>query len=195
MSKTSTFQTPFRRRAEGRTNYVKRLAFVKSGLVRAVVRKSTNNLSVQFVQTEHGKDAVLTAAHTKELNAYDYKGHGGNIPAAYLTGYLAGKKMTAKQKGAEIIVDLGIQPAIHGTRLFAAIKGMVDAGANVKADAVSFPKTERLTGKHVDAYAQKEPSKMNRHQFALYVKEKVSIDKFSNMVEEAKKTIDERVKA
>ena len=195
MSKTSTYQPPFRRRGEGRTNYVKRLAFVKSGLVRAVVRKSTNNLSVQFVQTDHGKDSVLTAAHTKEMNAYDYKGHGGNIPAAYLTGYLAGKKMTVKQKDAEIIVDLGIQPAIHGTRLFAAIKGMVDAGAKVKADAVAFPKTERLTGKHVDAYAQKEPSKMNRHQFALYVKEKVSIDQFSHMVDAAKKTIDERVKA
>lgn len=195
MTKTSTYQPPFRRRMEGRTNYVKRLAFVKSGLTRAVVRKSTNNLSVQFMRTEHGKDSVLAAAHTKELSTYAYKGHGGNIPAAYLTGYLAGKKVLAQQKDAEIIVDLGIQPAIHGTRLFAAIKGMVDAGAKVKVDPVSFPKTDRLVGKHVDAFAQKEPSKMNRNQFALYLTEKVPINTFSQMVEAAKKTIDERVKA
>lgn len=195
MSKTSTFQTPFRRRAEGRTNYTKRLAFVKGGLTRAVIRKSTNNLSVQLVQTEKGNDAIVVAAHTKELSEYTYKGHGGNIPAAYLTGYLAGKKLAAKQKSGDVIVDLGIQPAIHGTRLFAAIKGMVDAGISVKADPVSFPKVERLAGKHVDAYAQKEPSKMNRSQFASYVKENVSVEKFSAMVETTKKTIDERVKA
>lgn len=195
MSKTSTYQTPFRRRHEGRTNYAKRLAFVKSGLARAVVRKSTNNLSVQFVQTENGKDAIVVAAHTKELHEYTYKGHGGNIPAAYLTGYLAGKRMIGKQKDAETIVDLGIQPAIHGTRLFAAIKGMIDAGVKVKADPVSFPKTERLVGKHVDAYATKEPSKMNRTQFGAYLKDHVDVNKFSHMVETAKKTIDERVKA
>ena len=195
MSKTSTYQTPFRRRLEGRTNYTKRLAYVKSGLARAVVRKSTNNLSVQFVQSDGGKDSIVTSAHTKELNEYLYKGHGGNVPAAYLTGYLAGKRMVGQSKDAETIVDLGIQTVKHGTRLFAAIKGIVDAGVKVKADPVSFPKTERLVGKHVDAYAAKEPSKMNRTQFGTYLKEHVDVNKFSHMVETAKKTIDERVKA
>jgi large subunit ribosomal protein L18 len=195
MSKTSTYQTPFRRRHEGRTNYAKRLAYVKSGMPRAVVRKSTNNLSVQFIQTTEGKDSIVASAHTKELNEYTYKGHGGNVPAAYLTGYLAGKRMLTVQKEAETIVDFGIQPVIHGTRLFAAIKGIVDAGVKVKADAVSFPKEERVQGKHVDLFASKEPSKMNRTQFQSYLKNHVNVNTFSHMVETTKKTITERVKA
>ena len=129
MSKTNTFRTPFRRRAEGSTNYVKRMAFMKSGKPRAVIRKSTNNLGVQFVRTEKGKDSIMAAAHTKELAHYHYDGHGGNLPAAYLTGLLAGTRM--KGKAESVIVDLGVQPAILGTRLFAAVKGIQDAGVNV----------------------------------------------------------------
>jgi large subunit ribosomal protein L18 len=103
--------------------------------------------------------------------------------------------MLTVQKEAETIVDFGIQPVIHGTRLFAAIKGIVDAGVKVKADAVSFPKEERVQGKHVDLFASKEPSKMNRTQFQSYLKNHVNVNTFSHMVETTKKTITERVKA
>ncbi len=195
MSKTSTFNVPFRRRKEGRTNYYKRLAMVKSVNPRAVIRKSTNHLLIQLVQTEHGKDSVIASAHTQELGGFDYKGHGGNIPAAYLVGYLLGKRMIEQKKNVETIVDLGVQPPVHGTRLFAAVKGLVDAGINVKADPISFPKEDRLKGKHVEAFAKKEPSKMNRSQFGSYVKKSISTEGFSNMVEASKKTIDGRVKA
>jgi large subunit ribosomal protein L18 len=187
MSKTSTFRTAFRRRAEGRTNYVKRMAFVKSGKPRAVIRKSTNNLGVQFVTTLNGKDSVIAAAHTKELAQFHYAGHGGNIPAAYLTGLLAGTRM--KGKAESVIVDLGVQPSIHGTRLFAAVKGIQDAGVNVMVDAIALPKEDRLHGKHVDAFAKGEPSKKNTTQFSSYSTKKINPTEFSKTVENAKKAI------
>mgnify|MGYP001370434569 FL=1 len=36
----TTFSMPFRRRREGKTNYAKRLAFIKGGQTRMVVRRS-----------------------------------------------------------------------------------------------------------------------------------------------------------
>lgn len=187
MSKTSTFATPFKRRAEGKTNYTKRLAYLKSGKPRAVIRKSTNNMQVQFVQTQNGKDSIMAAAHSKELPVFHYAGHGGNIPAAYLTGLLAGTRM--KGKAESVIVDLGIQPTILGTRLFAAVKGIQDAGVTVHADAGAFPKDDRLHGKHVDAFAKHESSKKNSKQFSTYANKKVNPTEFSKAIEQAKKAI------
>lgn len=195
MSKTSTLQTPFRRRAEGRTNYAKRMAFLKSGKVRAIVRKSTNHMRVQFVESKDGIDRVVASAYSKELNEFSYKGHGGNIPAAYLTGLLAGARFKHAKREGDVIVDIGIQPPQHGSRLFAAVKGIADAGISVKADPVSFPKEDRLHGKHVDAFAKGDASKMNATQFARYAKEKTDAKAFSSMIEHTKKTILESVKA
>jgi large subunit ribosomal protein L18 len=194
MSKTSTYNPPFKRRAEGKTNYSKRMAFLKSGMPRAVIRKSTNNLRVQFIQTENGKDTIITSSHTKELGEYHYAGHLGNVPAAYLTGLLGGMRL-ARQKTKEVIVDLGVQPSILGTRLFAAVKGIQDAGIVVHADALAFPKEDRLMGKHIEAYAQQDYSKMNRNQFSTYAAKKMNPSEFSKTIEQIKKAILEGVKA
>ncbi len=186
MSKTSTFAVAFRRRREGRTNYVKRLAFMKSGVPRAVIRKSTNHLSVQFVQTQNGKDFVLASGHTQELRKYEYVGHTGNIPAAYLAGYLAGKRFS-NQKTTETIVDIGTQRNVLGTRLFAAVKGIKDAGISIRADEESFPKPERVMGKHIESLAKATASKTNAHSLDL--------SRFSGMVEASKRNIDMGVRA
>ncbi|MFH0970612.1 MAG: 50S ribosomal protein L18 [Candidatus Diapherotrites archaeon] len=185
---TSTYLKPFRRRAEGRTNYTKRLAFLKSGFSRAVIRKSTNHMNIQCVKSTEGKDKIIAAAHTKELGKFSYNGHGGNIPAAYLTGLLAGKRMLKKDV-KEIIVDLGVQPPVLGTRLFAAVKGIQDAGVTVHADTTSFPKEGRLTGKHIEEFAQHASSKTNTNQFSTYAGKKIDTRAFTKTVELAKKEI------
>ena len=166
---------------------------MKSDAPRAVVRKSTNHVTVQIVQTaKEGVDHVMASGHTKELAGFGYTGHGGNVPAAYLAGYLAGLRMGKKTEDAEAIVDLGVQTTTHGTRLFAAVNGIMDAGIKVKVDPVAFPSNERLSGKHIAAFSQKEPSKMNRTQFSRYVSKKVDVQLFSEMVEAAKKNMSER---
>jgi len=58
----------------------------------------------------------------------------------------------AKKKGVEkVIVDLGLQP--RGSRLYAAVKGAKDNGLEVPASDDIFPAADRLSGKHIAAYA------------------------------------------
>ena len=44
---------------------------------------------------------------------------------------------------------------VHGSRIYAAIKGMIDGGMKINADAKSFPSKERLMGEHLDEEAKK----------------------------------------
>jgi large subunit ribosomal protein L18 len=72
----------------------------------------------------------------------------GNVPAAYLTGLLAGKK--AKRLNVnEAILDIGLQNSTKGSRIYAAVKGIIDSGVNVPHDVEMLPKEDRLTGKHI----------------------------------------------
>jgi large subunit ribosomal protein L18 len=176
MSKTSTFTTKFRRRREGKTNYVKRLAQLKSGKVRAVVRRSTNHMRVQFIAFENGMDRVVAEGTTTELKNYQYTGHTGNVPAAYLAGYLAGKRFL--EKGKEAIADIGVYRPPLGTRVFAAVKGIADAGVQIPLDVEAAPKADRLSGKHIEANAAK----------------KASAKDFTKMVSQAKEMINAGVK-
>ncbi len=189
MKLARTYRKKFARREEGRTNYVKRLAFLKNPLPRAVIRKSTNHIQVQFVSSTNGADKIIASAHTNELKKFLYNGHTGNIPAAYLVGVLAGKRFAARKQG-ETIIDIGIQAPILGTRLFAAVKGIQDSGITVHADEESFPKEDRLNGKHIDSYASKGMhSKTNPKQFSSYNGKKVNPAEFSKMVLDTKSAI------
>ncbi|MBU0662124.1 MAG: 50S ribosomal protein L18 [Candidatus Diapherotrites archaeon] len=152
MSHTSTYETPFRRRREDKTNYVKRFAMLKSGMPRLVVRKSNNTTIVQLAEFVEKGDVMLAVANSHELKALGWKGHGGNLPAAYLTGMLCGKRaLDGKFKGNEggVIADIGLNTPVHGSRVFAAIKGAIDAGLKVKCDEKAFPAEDRIGGKHI----------------------------------------------
>jgi large subunit ribosomal protein L18 len=57
------------------------------------------------------------------------------------------------QKGMkEAVLDIGMQKSIKGCRLFAALKGVVDAGVEVPHSDDILPSEDRLTGKHIDAH-------------------------------------------
>ena len=139
-----------RRRREGRTNYRRRLGLLRSGKVRIVVRKSLKNTQVQFVGYKEGGDNILASANSKELiNKYNWKYSTSTTPAAYLTGILAGKR--AKDKGIdECILDTGRHPPITGSKIFASIKGVIDAGIECPYNEEKIPKEDRITGKHLD---------------------------------------------
>jgi large subunit ribosomal protein L18 len=142
---------PHRRRREQKTDYDQRLELLKSGKVRAVVRRTNNHARIQFVQYRRDGDETVTAAHSKQLDDYGWDHHTGNLPAAYLTGYLAGHR--AQDAGIqEAVIDLGLQNSQHGTRIFAAIKGLVDAGLAVNVDDEVFPEGRRVHGAHIDEY-------------------------------------------
>lgn len=149
MSRKSTYEMGFRRRREEKTNYVKRLGMLKCGQMRLVVRKSNNNTTVQMVKYEKRGDEIIASAISKELAGFGWGAHTGNVPSAYLTGLLCGFR--ARKKGTEsAILDIGLNTPVHGSRIFAALKGAVDAGLKVKCDESVFPSAERVCGKHIN---------------------------------------------
>ena len=86
------YRVPFRRRREGRTDYRARYKMVISGKIRAVVRKSLRNIVIHFVRAKLEGDETLVFTKSTELTKYGWRYNRGNVPAAYLTGYLAGLK-------------------------------------------------------------------------------------------------------
>ncbi|MBN2127044.1 MAG: 50S ribosomal protein L18 [Candidatus Diapherotrites archaeon] len=154
MKASCTYTVPFRRRKEQKTNYKKRLAAVKSGKPRLVVRGSNKSFIAEIIVYKPEGDNVICYTHSNELKKFGWKHHNGNIPAAYLTGFLCAKKGMQK-KIEEAILDIGLTTPVHGSRVFSALKGAIDAGIKINAEEV-YPKEERIKGKHCSADLEKD---------------------------------------
>ena len=149
------YNVAFRRRREERTNYYSRKKLLSSHEARAVVRRSNKNISIQFAVFGMEGDSVLASATSKDLKALGWSRACSNIPAAYLTGYLAGKK--ALKAGIEYaVLDIGMQKVQYGGVLFAAVAGMCDAGLEVPHGDDVLPDEERILGKHIDEAIEAE---------------------------------------
>ena len=139
-----------RRRREGKTDYRKRLALIKSKTTRIVIRKSINNTTIQFVNYKEKGDNIIATATSKELvKKYNWNYSTSITPAAYLTGLLAGKR--AKEQGIkECILDIGRYVPVKGSKVFAGLKGVIDAGIDCPYSKEKIPSEERITGQHLD---------------------------------------------
>jgi large subunit ribosomal protein L18 len=178
-----------RRRREGKTDYQARKALVLSGRPRIVARNSLKNSSVQIVIAKPVGDFVLAAAHSKELKKFGWKAPTGNVPAAYLTGFLCGLK--AKAKGAsEAILDIGLVAPTKGSKLFAVLSGVVDAGVVVPHDEAKIVK-DMLKGEHIAKYGKSlgAGSEVYSAKFSKYLAEKVSPEKLPEHVAKVKAEI------
>ncbi|MEM5778506.1 MAG: 50S ribosomal protein L18 [Candidatus Aenigmatarchaeota archaeon] len=145
---------PLKRRSKKKTNYKKRLALLKSRKTRLVIRKSLSNISVQFINYKPEGDETVVSANSVELKKFGLK-HGGNLPAAYLTGFLAGKR--AKDKNIqEAVLDIGLQTSTKGSRIYAALKGVLDSGINVPHSKEVLPTEDRIRGKHISEAIEKQ---------------------------------------
>ena len=171
MKKNRVKTVIYRRKREGKTNYPKRIRLLSSGKPRLVVRKSLKNMHIQIITYTEKGDKVLASADSRELIKYGWNLNRGNLPAAYLTGLLIGKK--ARGKAEEAILDIGLQESIGGSRVYAALKGAVDAGMKIPHSDDIFPDEKRIRGENITAYALKlkkeEPDKFKRF-FADYEK-------------------------
>lgn len=137
-----------KRRRLQKTDYKKRLALLKSGKHRLVVRKSLENIRVQIIGFNAGGDRTTASAFSAELGKLGWKSGTGNTPAAYLTGLLAGTR--AKKAGVnEAVFDLGLQTSTKGSRIYAAVKGAIDAGLAIPHSEDIMPSEERIAGKHI----------------------------------------------
>jgi len=179
-----------RRKREARTNYKKRLALLKSGQARLVIRKSLNMIIAQLIGYAPDGDKVLAAATSSELKKLGWKGHAANMPSAYLTGLLLGTK-AKKKKITKAVLDLGLQIPIKGGRLYATLKGAVDAGLDIPHEKEALPSNERISGKHIAEYAGKlkKNTQAYEKQFSHYTKEKFSPEDMVKAFEETKKKV------
>lgn len=150
----ANYRVSFRRRRDGKTNYRRRRALLRAGKLRVVVRHTLNKVIVQFITAKMGGDCVVSTATSDELKAnYGWKAPGDNLPAAYLTGFLAGCK--AKKAGfPTAILDVGVNKPPQGSRIYSTLKGVVDAGVDVPFTGELFPAEERIQGQHIAQYAQ-----------------------------------------
>jgi len=142
------YRVPFRRRRRGRTDYRVRAKLLRSGKARAVVRKTLTQTIVQIVALDPTGDKILASAQSIELKDHGWSAGTGNVPAAYLTGYLAGKRAGAKGV-SEAVLDIGVQRPTKGGRLFAALQGLLDSGLTVPHGEGVLPDKDRIRGTHI----------------------------------------------
>ena len=172
MGRGPRYRVPWRRRREGKTNYYKRLKLIKSGKPRMVVRKTLNYIIVQFAEARIEGDRMIAVAHSRELvKKYGWKGGTKNTAAAYLTGLLAGYR--ARLAGVEeAVLDIGLNVPSPGARVFAALKGALDAGIRIPHSEEILPSEERIRGEHIALWAEEraknDPERYKR-QFSKYL--------------------------
>jgi large subunit ribosomal protein L18 len=144
-----------RRRREARTNYHQRLRLLKSGKPRLVARKSNQHTTAQLVVTGPSGDRTVASATSADLAAHGWEAPTGNLPAAYLTGLLLGQR--AVEAGyEEAVLDIGLNTATPGSKVFAVQEGAIDAGLEVPHNDDVFAEWDRTRGAHIAEYAEQE---------------------------------------
>lgn len=184
----------YRRKRENKTDYSSRLKYLKSGTDRIVIRRTNARIIIQLVTFEPKGDKVIVSADNTFLRKFGWNLSGNNIPSAYLTGYLfakiaASKKVDLKK---DYIVDFGTSIIIKGNKLFAALKGILDGGFNVRVGSDDvFPSEDRLRGKHISNYFKslKDGTQYSKH------KDNKEMSDVSALLDKVIKSINSGVKA
>jgi large subunit ribosomal protein L18 len=159
------YRVPFRRRRVSKTDYRHRKRLLKSNLPRAIVRKSNKYVRVQFATFDMGGDLIVASAFSKELESLGWKHSKNNAPAAYLTGYLAGKR--ASKAGVDkAVLDIGLRNPTKDSGVFATLKGIIDAGVEIPHSEEILPSEDRIKGKHVDEKLEADLEKVIKNMEA-----------------------------
>ncbi len=147
------YKVPMRRRREVRTDYHQRLRLLKSGKPRLVARKSNKHVTAQLIVPGTDGDETIASAHSSDLAEYGWEAPTGNIPAAYLTGLLAGQRALANDT-EQAVLDIGLNTATEGSKVFAVQEGAIDAGIEIPHNDSVLPDWERDRGEHIAEYAE-----------------------------------------
>ena len=149
MKKGPRYHVKPRRHRQRKTDYHLRLKLLQSKKPRIVVRTSLKAIRVQFIEYGPQGDKILVSAISNELvKNYGWKHSVSTTPAAYLTGLLAGKR--ALEQGVEQgVLDIGLYHPTVGGKMFATLKGVLDAGVSCPHDKEMLPKEDRIAGAHL----------------------------------------------
>lgn len=152
----------YRRKREQRTDYPKRLKLLKSRKPRLVVRFTNQKIITQIIKFNPEGDNIITGIDSFALKKKGWDYSGKNFPAAYLTGLLIGKK-ALENNCNEAVFDCGFKQAQPKGKMYAFLKGVLDAGVKVPrgSEEKIFPSEERVSGKNLADY-KKDPAIMNK---------------------------------
>ena len=135
-----------RRRLQAKTDYKTRLALLKSGKPRLVVRKSNKYITAQIVETDIAQDKVIAGITSRVLLSKgwpkDLSGSLKSKQAAYLTGLILGN--LAKDKTKSVILDIGMNRNISKSRVYAVLKGAIDSGLDIPHDSEKLISLDEL---------------------------------------------------
>lgn len=139
----------YRRKREGKTNYNKRLKLLTSPKPRLAVRFTNTKIIGQIIKFDPKGDLVLASAVSTSLKKEGWNSSVKNLPAAYLTGFILGKK-AVKEGVKQAVLDAGFKrPEIHG-KIYAFLKGALDAGLEIPyGDESIFPDSKIIEGQHL----------------------------------------------
>jgi large subunit ribosomal protein L18 len=193
LAKGPNYRVPYRRRREKKTDYVTRRILATSDHPRFVVRTSDRSILVQVTRAEIEGDYVLAQASSQDLSkAYGWNASGKNTPAAYLIGYIAGRRaIEAGVKHANL--DMGLKKSSTGNKVFAVVKGATDAGLEVPCDSDIIPPPERIDGSIIAEYAEnmEDPLEYER-RFSVYLRRGLRPEELKAHFEEVKARIEEK---
>jgi len=185
------WKVQFKRKREGKTDYRRRLRLLRSGRPRLVTRISLKHVIAQFVRATPSGDFTLASAHSKELEKLGWKGYTANTPAAYLVGLLCGYR-ALKTGMKECALDLGRYNPVSQAKVFAVLKGALDAGLQISHGEGVLPSDERIRGEHIAKYATKlkeENEKMYRARFSAYLQRGLTPEQLPQHFNEIKRAI------
>ena len=192
MAHGSRYKLAFKRRREGKTDYRARLNLIGLDKSRLVVRITNQHTIAQIINVKVNGDETVVSAHSNELKKMGWLGSGKNTSAAYLTGFLLGKKALAAGFTAAVL-DIGLKSSTRGARIFATLKGAVDAGLEVPYSDIILPADERIRGEHVAAYAESLSDEEVEKRFSQYIKNGLSPKDLPDHFDSIKQKIEEGV--
>jgi large subunit ribosomal protein L18 len=153
-----------RRRREAKTDYLKRLKLLKSGKPRVVFRRTNKYVIAQYVESDEAKDKIIFSFNSSELLKHGWPKEASsglkNTTASYLLGYLMGKTIQ-KKKLEKPIIDFGMIQALHKSRVYGFLKGLIDSGIDIPCKEEAFPEQERIKGEHLKNKVDFEKIKSN----------------------------------
>lgn len=190
MAHGSRYKVAFKRRREGKTDYGARLKLIDLEKARIVARITNNHIIAQIIKVAPEGDETIISAHSNELKKMGWLGSTKNISAAYLTGFLCGKK--AIDEGIDgAILDIGLRSPTKGTKVFAVLKGAVDAGLYVPHGEIVLPDEERIRGEHIAKYAESLSEDEINEKFSKYIQNGLSPKDLPDHFEKIKQKISE----
>jgi large subunit ribosomal protein L18 len=125
---------------------------------------SNQHVRAQLITPGPQGDETHVSASSEDLADYGWEAPTGNLPSAYLTGYLVG--LRARETGLdEAVLDIGLNTATPGNKVFAVQEGAIDAGLDIPHNESVLADWSRNRGEHIAAYAEQRDEPLYAGEF------------------------------